>query len=53
MGGQWFYVAGILKPAVLTPAIDNSVLIGFSAAERYLGFDGHATTIYVRALTVR
>ena len=51
VGGQWFYVAGILKPAVLTPTIDNSVLIGFSAAERYLGFDGHATTIYVRALT--
>ena len=51
VGGQWFYVAGILKPAVLTPAIDTSVLIGFSAAEHYLGFDGHATTIYVRALT--
>jgi putative ABC transport system permease protein len=51
VGGQWFYVAGILNPAVLVPAIDNSVLVGFKAAETFLDFDGHATTIYVRALT--
>ena len=44
----WFYVAGILHPAALVPAIDSSVLIGFPAAERYLGFDGHPSTIYVR-----
>lgn len=48
LGGQWFYVAGILKPAVLTPEIDSAVLVGFPAAQRYLGFDGHPTTIYVR-----
>jgi putative ABC transport system permease protein len=48
---QWFYVIGILKPATLAPEIDSSVLIGFSAAERYLGFDGHPTTIYVRSRT--
>jgi putative ABC transport system permease protein len=53
VGGQWFYVAGILNPAVLVPAIDNSVLVGFNAADKFLGFDGHATTIYVRALTVQ
>lgn len=47
----WFYVAGILRPAALTPEIDSSVLIGFSAAERYLGFDGHPSTVYVRAAT--
>lgn len=46
---MWFYVAGILKPAVLAPAVDSSVLVGFPAAEHYLGFDGHPTTIYVRA----
>jgi putative ABC transport system permease protein len=51
LGGQWFYVAGILAPAVLAPEIDNSVLVGFPAAERYLGFDGHATTVYVRSQT--
>jgi putative ABC transport system permease protein len=45
----WCYVAGILNPAVLAPGIDSSVLVGFPAAERYLGFDGHPSTIYVRA----
>jgi putative ABC transport system permease protein len=48
---QWFYVAGILRSAVLAPEIDNSVLVGFPAAERYLGFGGHPTTIYVRSAT--
>ena len=51
LGGQWFYVAGILSSAVLAPEIDSSVLIGFPAAGTYLGFDGHPTTIYVRSET--
>ena len=51
VGGQWFYVAGILNPAVLAPSIDSSVLIGFGAAETYLDFDGHPSTIYVRSVT--
>ncbi|MDX6453566.1 MAG: putative transport system permease protein [Gaiellaceae bacterium] len=51
LGGQWFYVAGILTPATLAPEIDTSVLVGFAAAERYLGFDGHPTTVYVRSET--
>ena len=51
VGGQWFYVAGILKPAVLASAIDSSVLVGYPAAEKYLGFDGHPSTIYLRAQT--
>jgi putative ABC transport system permease protein len=50
-GGMWFYVTGILKPAVLAPDIDSSVLIGYPAAEKYLGFDGHPSTIYVKAAT--
>ena len=53
VGGQWFYVAGILNPALLAPEIDNSVLIGFPAAETNLRFDGHPSTIYVRASTDR
>jgi putative ABC transport system permease protein len=48
-GSQWFYIAGILRPAVLVPAIDSSVLVGYQAAEKYLGFDGHPSTVYVRA----
>ncbi|MGH9125130.1 MAG: ABC transporter permease [Acidimicrobiales bacterium] len=51
VGGQWFYVAGILKPAVLASPIDSSVLVGYPAAEKYLGFDGHPSTIYLRAQT--
>ncbi len=51
LGNQWFYLAGILKPCVLAPEIDSSVLVGFPAAETYLGFDGHPSTIYVRAQT--
>ena len=51
LGGQWFYVAGVLASAPLAPEIDNSVLVGFPAARRYLGFDGHPTTIYVRSQT--
>ena len=51
--GQWFYVVGILKPAVLAPEIDSAVLIGFPAAGRYLGFDGHPSQIYLRATDSR
>jgi putative ABC transport system permease protein len=46
---QWFYLAGILGPALLTPEIESSVLVGFPAAKRYLGGDGHANTVYLRA----
>jgi putative ABC transport system permease protein len=49
VGGTWFYVTGILKPAVLAPDIDSSILIGYPAAQKYLGFDGHPSTIYLRA----
>ena len=49
VGNIWFYASGILKPAVLAPDIDSSILIGYPAAQRYLGFDGHPSTIYLRA----
>jgi len=49
VGGQWFYVAGILKPAVLAPELDSSVLVGWPAAVKYLSFDGHPSTVYLRA----
>lgn len=51
LGGMWFYVIGILRPAVLTPEIDSSVMVGFPAAKRYLGFDGHPSEIYLRSQT--
>ena len=49
--GMWLYIAGILKPDVLAPDIDSSILVGYPFAEKYLGFDGHPTTIYVNATT--
>jgi len=49
VGGMWFYVAGILRPAVLAPEVDSCILVGFRAAEEYLHFDGHPSEIYVRA----
>ncbi|HEU5031637.1 MAG TPA: ABC transporter permease [Spirillospora sp.] len=48
-GGRWFVVLGVLRPAELAPEIDRSALVGWDAAERYLGFDGHPTTVYERS----
>jgi putative ABC transport system permease protein len=58
LGGVWFYVIGILNPAVLAPEIDSSALIGYPAAKRYLNYStinngqdtiGPPTTIYLRS----
>jgi putative ABC transport system permease protein len=60
LGDQWFDVAGILEPSPLAPDVDTSVLIGYPAAQRYLGYvalvggekkAGPASSIYVRAAT--
>jgi putative ABC transport system permease protein len=49
VGGRWFSVTGILNQAILAPEIDSSILVGFPAAQRYLGFNGHPSEIYLRA----
>jgi putative ABC transport system permease protein len=51
LGGRWFTVVGILRPLELAPEVDTSALIGFPAATRYFGYDGHPSRIYVRART--
>jgi putative ABC transport system permease protein len=60
LGHQWFNVAGILQPSPLAPDIENSALIGYPAAEKYLGYVsmvrgekkvGPPSSIYVRAAT--
>jgi putative ABC transport system permease protein len=60
LGGEWFDVAGILNPSPLEPDIDVSALIGYPAAQKYLGYlsivhgekkTGPPSTIYVRAAT--
>jgi putative ABC transport system permease protein len=50
VGHKWFYVVGILNPAVLASEIDSEVLVGFPAAETYLGFDGHPSQVYIRTV---
>jgi putative ABC transport system permease protein len=60
LGGQWFNLAGILNPSPLEPDIDVSALVGYPAAQTYLGHvsivrgeakAGPPSTIYVRAAT--
>jgi putative ABC transport system permease protein len=60
LGSQWFTVVGVLESSPLEPEIDNSALIGYSAAQRHLGYvslvggqrrAGPPTSIYVRADT--
>jgi putative ABC transport system permease protein len=60
LGGQWFNVAGILEPSPLATDIDTSALVGYPAAQKYLGYvsiargekhPGPPSTIYVRAAT--
>jgi putative ABC transport system permease protein len=48
VGRHWFYLAGILNFIIDNPEIDSAVLIGFPAAQKYLGFDGNPSEIYVR-----
>lgn len=49
MAGRYWPVIGILAPFPLAQEIDLSVLVGSAAAERYLGWDGTPTRIYIRA----
>ena len=53
LGGHWFTVVGILDPLSLAPEIDLSALVGAPIAEQLLGYDDHASRIYVRAATDR
>ena len=49
VGGRWFTVIGVLKPVALAPELDSGALVGWEAARKVLGFDGHPTTIYTRS----
>jgi putative ABC transport system permease protein len=50
LGGRWFAVIGVLEPVPLAPEIDASALVGWPAAQTYLDFDGHPTTVYTRSV---
>ncbi|MFI9386687.1 ABC transporter permease [Kutzneria sp. NPDC052558] len=49
LGGQWFTVVGVLDSMPLAPEIERAALVGKAAAKALLGFDGHPTTVYVKA----
>ncbi|MFC0529282.1 ABC transporter permease [Phytohabitans kaempferiae] len=49
VGGAWFTVIGILREVPLAPELDAAALVGWAAAESYLDFDGHPTTVYTRS----
>ncbi|MEU8230511.1 ABC transporter permease [Actinoplanes sp. NPDC048967] len=49
LGGQWFSVVGVLAPVPLAPELDSGALVGWSAAQRLLAFDGSPTTVYTRS----
>ncbi|GAA1370678.1 ABC transporter permease [Streptomyces beijiangensis] len=49
LGGHWFSLIGVLEPMPLAPELDGAALVGRPAARTYLGFDGHPSTVYVRA----
>jgi putative ABC transport system permease protein len=60
LGGQWFNVVGILEASPLATDIDTSALVGYPAAQKYLGYvsiargkqtAGPPSTIYVRVAT--
>ncbi|MBV1852086.1 ABC transporter permease [Catellatospora tritici] len=48
--GRWYTVLGILAPVPLATELDTAALVGLPAAERYLGYEGHPTTIYARTV---
>ena len=49
LGGRWFSVVGLLAPVPLAPELDSGALVGWSAAQRLLGFDASPTTVYTRS----
>jgi putative ABC transport system permease protein len=49
LGGTWFEVVGILKPALLDSTVDTTAFIGLPVAERLFGILPNASEIYVRA----
>lgn len=49
IGQQRFTLIGILAPNALVDSIDSAALVGWPAAQQWLDFDGHPTTIYQRS----
>ena len=48
LADQGFTVVGILAASPLAPDVERSVLVGWAAAQHWLGFDGHPSELYLR-----
>jgi putative ABC transport system permease protein len=49
IAGRWWTVLGIMAAVELAPELDRAVLMGYDAAERELGEERSASTVYLRA----
>lgn len=49
VGGHWFNVIGILQPLPLAADLDRAAIVGYEAAEEFLGHSGLPDVIYIRA----
>jgi putative ABC transport system permease protein len=49
IGGTWFTVVGIMKPAILDSSLDSTAFIGLPVAERRFDQQSNPSEIYVRA----
>ncbi|HEY1592485.1 MAG TPA: ABC transporter permease [Solirubrobacteraceae bacterium] len=49
LGGTWFTVVGIMKPALLDSNLDTTAFIGLPVAERLFKVQPNPSEIYVRA----
>ncbi|GAA2816715.1 ABC transporter permease [Nonomuraea rubra] len=48
INGQWWTVIGVLAESPLAEDVDVAALVGFAAADTFLGFDGHPTLVYTK-----
>ncbi|MGB5168317.1 MAG: ABC transporter permease [Acidimicrobiia bacterium] len=48
LGDEWFSVVGIMETLDLSPDLDRSALVSYTAADTYLAHEGVPGTIYVR-----
>jgi putative ABC transport system permease protein len=50
IGDEHFTVIGILDPVPLVPELDSAALVGFVAAQHYLGGSARPSTVFLRAV---
>jgi putative ABC transport system permease protein len=48
LGDEWFSVVGVMETLDLSPDLDRSALVSYTAADTYLDHEGVPSTIYAR-----